>query len=224
MNNGFKPTILAKRRANFRYFLEKRLDIARMISSGVNKTPAASSLNSSMPNGKTHDVITFLLTVPVAAAVFVATGAVFTSLLVAVSFLFGGLMFGPDLDTVSRQYSRWSIFRFLWLPYRSFFKHRSRWSHGLIFGALIRVVYFMGAATIAAYIVVCSAEMLSDGRYASGADLVRGWESLGRAANTYLGEWGTVTVFAGTWLGAASHTLTDISGTYIKTGRVTEFF
>ncbi|MEO8647983.1 MAG: metal-binding protein [Acidobacteriota bacterium] len=175
-----------------------------------------------MPNGKTHDVITLLLTVPVAAAAYMATGAAFTSSLLAVSFVFGGLMFGPDLDIVSRQYSRWSIFRFLWLPYRSFFKHRSRWSHGLIFGTLIRTVYFMGVVTLAAYVVVCAAEIISQGGFALEPGMIRGWVNLGRAANANLGEWGTITVFAGMWLGAASHTLTDISGTYIKTGRVTD--
>ena len=74
------------------------------------------------------------------------------SAIIAIAFVFGGVMFGPDLDTVSRQYSRWFVFRFLWYPYRTFFKHRSRFSHGLIFGALVRVVYFLGVLTIAVYV------------------------------------------------------------------------
>src|SRR5438552_13226225 len=101
-----------------------------------------------MPSGRTHDAITFLLAVPVAAGAFAMSRSLSMSAVVAAAFVFGGLMFGPDLDTVSRQYSRWSVFRFLWFPYRSFFKHRSRFSHGLIFGAFIRVVYFLGAISV----------------------------------------------------------------------------
>src|SRR4051794_30468309 len=100
-----------------------------------------------MPSGRTHDAITFLLAAPAGAAAYAAAGNLSASLIVAGAFVFGGLMFGPDLDTVSRQYLRWSVFRFLWFPYRSFFRHRSRFSHGLIFGALLRVVYFLGAVS-----------------------------------------------------------------------------
>src|SRR5688572_25545284 len=102
-----------------------------------------------MPSGRTHDAITFLLTVPAAAAAYAASENLASAAVVGAAFLVGGLMFGPDLDTVSRQYSRWSILRFLWFPYRSFFKHRSRFSHGLIFGALFRAVYFLGILTLA---------------------------------------------------------------------------
>ena len=93
-----------------------------------------------MPSGKTHDAITFLLTAPAFGAAYFALHDIVTATAVTAAFLFGGLMFGPDLDTASKQYSRWYIFRFLWFPYRVFFKHRSRWSHGLIFGTLFRVV------------------------------------------------------------------------------------
>src|SRR5207244_3431768 len=108
--------------------------------------------NEAMPSGKTHDAITLLLAAPAFAVTYVATKNYSASLVVAAMFIFGGLMFGPDLDTVSRQYSRWLIFRFIWLPYRRFFKHRSRFSHGLIFGAFGRVVYFMGVLTLAAFV------------------------------------------------------------------------
>ncbi len=83
-----------------------------------------------MPSGKTHDAFTFILAIPIAASVFVITGELATSSIVTITFLFGGLMFGPDLDTHSNQYTRWGIFRVLWLPYQKFFSHRSRWSHG----------------------------------------------------------------------------------------------
>src|SRR2546423_14539022 len=104
-----------------------------------------------MPSGRTHDAITFLLAAPVAAGTYGVLRSRPMSGVVAAAFVFGGLMFGPDLDTVSRQYSRWAIFRFLWFPYRSFFRHRSRFSHGLLFGALIRVVYFLGIVSVVAF-------------------------------------------------------------------------
>src|SRR5688500_7738198 len=117
-----------------------------------------------MPSGRTHDAITFLLAVPAAAIGYAATGNAGSAALVGAAFLFGGLMFGRDLDTVSRQYSRWWVFRFLWFPYRSFFSHRSRFSHGLIFGALIRVVYFLGIITLAAFLVAYAYAAYSKGR------------------------------------------------------------
>src|SRR3954451_11103211 len=101
-----------------------------------------------MPSGRTHDAITILLAAPAFAVVFAITGNAGAAAVVTIAFVFGGVMFGPDLDTVSRQYSRWGPFRFIWFPYRSFFRHRSRFSHGLIFGSLIRVIYFMGILTL----------------------------------------------------------------------------
>ncbi|MBL0239596.1 MAG: DUF2227 family putative metal-binding protein [Chloracidobacterium sp.] len=60
----------------------------------------------------------------------------------------GFLVWRPDVRARPRHdlasYSRWSVFRIIWFPYRHFFKHRSRFSHGLLFGALFRVIYFLG--------------------------------------------------------------------------------
>src|ERR671921_58243 len=95
-----------------------------------------------MPSGRTHDLITFVLAPPTFLAVWAATGSLKLAAVVTCATLFGGLMFGPDLDIQSRQYTRWGVFRFVWLPYRMLFRHRSRWSHGIIFGTLIRIIYF----------------------------------------------------------------------------------
>ena len=100
------------------------------------------------------------------------------SAVVAVAFVFGGLMFGPDLDTVSRQYSRWGIFRAIWFPYRSFFKHRSRFSHGLIFGALLRAIYFMGIVTLVAYLAAYVYVIFAGGRGAGMLDVAHIWALL----------------------------------------------
>jgi uncharacterized metal-binding protein len=176
-----------------------------------------------MPSGKTHDAITIFLAVPVFAAGYAITRDLWMSTLVSAGFLFGGLMFGPDLDTASKQYSRWSFIKFLWFPYRTFFKHRSRWSHGLIFGTFLRVVYFMGAATLAAFLTMYVYASFSGGKLPRIWEFARVWTELRSYSNTVLGSSGLLGIFVGMWLGAASHTFTDLAGSYVKTGRVTEF-
>ncbi len=177
-----------------------------------------------MPSGKTHDAITFLLAAPVAATAYWATASLVSALVVGGAFLFGGLMFGPDLDTVSRQYSRWSVFRVMWLPYRSFFKHRSRFSHGLILGAFLRVVYFMGAVTLAAYLVSLAVTASADLTHIEPAIFAQAWSGVGAYIRSHLGESFLIMLFLGLWSGAASHTFTDMAGSFIKTGRAGKFF
>jgi len=176
-----------------------------------------------MPSGRTHDAITFLLAAPAFALTYGVIGGIPEASTVAGAFIFGGLMFGPDLDTVSRQYSRWSIFRLLWFPYRSFFKHRSRFSHGLLFGALIRVVYFLGIITLIGFLAVYCAAAFSGGQLPGVEQIANVWRPVGNVTRDLLGQNFPVLIFFGLWLGAASHTLTDIAGSYIKTGRVAKF-
>jgi uncharacterized metal-binding protein len=175
-----------------------------------------------MPSGRTHDAITILLTVPAFAAGYAFTNSLASSAVVGSAFLFGGLMFGPDLDTVSRQYSRWSILRFIWIPYRRFFRHRSRFSHGLIFGALLRVIYFMGVVSLAALCVSWAYAALSGGKVPGIAELIAVWQQIGVSINTHLADNFLLLVFAGLWLGAASHTFTDMAGSFVRTGRVAD--
>lgn len=176
-----------------------------------------------MPSGKTHDIITFALAVPVFAATHAAAKDPTIAVAVTAAFLFGGLMFGPDLDTVSKQYSRWLVFRFLWYPYRSFFKHRSRWSHGIIFGTLLRVVYFMGVITLVIFIAAYLIRAYLGGELLNPIDFVQNWRTLGNYSDAHLGLRVFPAVFVGMWIGAASHTITDLIGSYVKTGRITEF-
>ncbi len=173
-----------------------------------------------MPSGKTHDAITVALAAPVFAVAFLATGNTWLAGVVAFGFLFGGLMFGPDLDIVSKQYSRWKFIKVMWLPYRSFFKHRSRWSHGLMFGTLLRVVYFMGVATLVAFMATYAYSIIVGGELPTLWDFPRVWAKLRQYSDSILGEHGLMSLFAGMWIGAASHTFTDLAGSYVKTGRV----
>ncbi|CAN5458788.1 metal-binding protein [soil metagenome] len=176
-----------------------------------------------MPSGRSHDAITFLLTLPSFAAAYAVTRDFQASAVITSAFLFGGLMFGPDLDTVSRQYSRWSVFRFLWLPYRSFFKHRSRFSHGLVFGAFIRVVYFLGGVTLTAFLVSFASVTYAGGKLPGIFEFARVWQPIGQYTHDHFGPNFLILVFVGLWIGAASHTFTDMAGSFIKTGRIAKF-
>lgn len=176
-----------------------------------------------MPSGRTHDAITFLTAVPAFAAGYVATRSLLAASVVTAAYLFGGLMFGPDLDTVSVQHSRWSVFRSMWAPYRMFFKHRSRFSHGLVFGALIRVIYFLGVVTLMAFGAAIVVTAMTGGRVPELFDAARTWQRVGEYSRSHFGPDFFLLVFLGLWLGAAGHTFTDMAGSFIKTGRVAKF-
>lgn len=176
-----------------------------------------------MPSGKTHDAVTFLLTAPIGAAAWKVTENYPTAGIIAFAFLIGGLMFGPDLDTMSKQYTRWGVLRLLWYPYQVFFKHRSRWSHGLIFGTFLRVVYIMGVLTLLSFGAAFLYAIYSHGEIPHLFEFTKTWGAIGEYTRFYLGENFFPAVFVGLWLGAASHTLTDMAGSFIKHGRITEF-
>ncbi len=95
-----------------------------------------------MPSGKVHDNIAFLSLIPIfALGYFWGKLNLTDNLLLTFSCLFCQLMFGPDLDTNSKQYKRWGLLRLIWLPYRKILGHRSRYTHGLLWGPIIRCIY-----------------------------------------------------------------------------------
>ena len=177
-----------------------------------------------MPSGKSHDAITFLLAAPAAGLAYAMSSDLAIAAVAGLAFVFAGVMFGPDLDTKSKQYARWGPFRVLWMPYRVVFKHRSRWSHGLIFGTLFRVVYFLGASTIAAFVIATTLNLGLGERAPEALNFAKGWESIGEAFSSANAPSLFAALLGGMWAGAASHTLTDIVITYIKTGRVDALF
>jgi uncharacterized metal-binding protein len=170
-----------------------------------------------MPSGKTHDAITMLLAVPTLVAAWGATGSVALAFVVTAAMVFGGLMFGPDLDIQSRQYARWGVFRFLWLPYRSVFRHRSRWSHGILFGTLIRVVYFVAVLALLSSIVFYLYMTYVVGKPPDFAEYLRAWQSF-EAGLRWRGAFKQITLatLAGLWWGAASHTITDVAWSVLR--------
>ena len=177
-----------------------------------------------MPSGRVHDVVTVLLALPAGAATYLWTGEAWPATVVTAAFLFGGMVFGPDLDTKSKQYSRWGFFRILWLPYRKFFSHRSRFTHGLVFGSMFRVIYFIGVVTLVAYFVAFASSGFSDGALPDVNEFATAWRLVADTVRKYLGNNFLILSFVGLWLGAASHTFSDMAITYIKTGRVEKMF
>jgi uncharacterized metal-binding protein len=93
----------------------------------------------------------------------------------------------------------------------------------LVFGTFLRVVYFMGAATCLAFLSTYVYTIITGGELPAIWDFPRVWARLRQYSDTALGPYGLLGLFIGMWLGAASHTFTDLAGSYVKTGRVTEF-
>ena len=98
-----------------------------------------------MPSGKVHDKLTV---VTAAAAVpswwFLSPVHDAVGLVIGMAaYLFSGFWLSDDLDTNSIAYKRWGGLRFLWWPYQKMVPHRSWVSHGIGFGPIFRVAYFL---------------------------------------------------------------------------------
>jgi uncharacterized metal-binding protein len=94
-----------------------------------------------MSSGRTHDQITLISLPILTGVILVLTRNAELTLWIAGSFLFGGLMFGPDLDIHSNQSIRWGWLRWMWQPYRKTISHRSILSHGPVIGTVGRLLY-----------------------------------------------------------------------------------
>ncbi len=157
-----------------------------------------------MPSGRTHDRITYLSLPPLGVIAYILTGRGEWLLWFSGAYLFSGLMFGPDLDIYSVQYKRWGIIRWIWLPYQSCLKHRSFFSHGVIVGTVIRVIYLFIIVLMVAIFVVAIAQFIWGFNW--------NWRNIAQNSfnllkNQYLGE--AVVTFIGLELGAMSHSLSD---------------
>ncbi len=163
-----------------------------------------------MPSGRTHDRITLWALPFIAGVTFFETHSGNLTLLVAGGFMFGGLMFGPDLDIYSRHYQRWGFLRFIWLPYQKSLRHRSFLSHGPIVGTMLRVLYLGTLVCIVAIFVLVIGQKLWNVNLS--------WQLLGetvvRSLTHYSNE--VLTLLLGLELGAMSHSLSDWSGSSYK--------
>ncbi|MDZ8077702.1 MAG: metal-binding protein [Nostoc sp. DcaGUA01] len=163
-----------------------------------------------MPSGRTHDRITLYALPFVAGVTFWQTRSSNATLLVAGGFLFGGLMFGPDLDIYSVQFQRWGFLRWIWLPYQKSLRHRSFLSHGPIIGTTLRIIYLGCLLAILAIFILVIAQKLWNFSFTL-QDL---GGTIGRSLLDYDTEY--VALFLGLELGAMSHSLSDWSGSAYK--------
>jgi uncharacterized metal-binding protein len=157
-----------------------------------------------MPSGKNHDRITFFCLPCLFIASFILTQQSLLTFLVAGSFLFSGLMFGPDLDIYSVQFKRWGILRGLWLPYQKLFSHRSFFSHGFIIGTVIRICYLGSMALVIAILGIGIAQLIWGFPW--------NWQKLAISSFTLLTtvyQQESVAILIGLELGAMSHYLAD---------------
>lgn len=163
-----------------------------------------------MPSGRTHDRITLSSLPFVAALTYSQTQSSNLTLLVSGSFLFGGLMFGPDLDIYSCQYQRWGWFKMIWLPYQKNLRHRSLLSHGPLIGTALRILYLSAWIAVFGMLGLVIAEKIGPPGW-TWEDVVAGcWRSIWEHPIEFLA------VYIGLELGAMSHYLSDWGGSAYK--------
>ncbi|MEM9275121.1 MAG: metal-binding protein [Cyanobacteria bacterium P01_F01_bin.143] len=167
-----------------------------------------------MPSGTTHDRITLWILPWIVFATYLVTHNGELTLLMAGGFFFSGLMFGPDLDIHSTQYKRWGILRWIWLPYRRLFRHRSLFSHGFLIGTLIRVVYLVVMVFAIAIFLVAIAQLLVGFPWNWQKFILKVIDLL---TNKYSTE--AIVLWLGLELGAMSHSVSDWISSAIKKQR-----
>lgn len=163
-----------------------------------------------MPSGQTHDRITIWALPFIAGVTFWQTRSSSMTLLIAGGFMFGGLMFGPDLDIYSIQYQRWGYLRFLWLPYQKSLRHRSFLSHGPLIGTTLRVLYLCGIVSVAGIVILLIAEKI--------LNMALNWQEVAdnilETINLHSTQF--LALFIGLELGAMSHSISDWSNSAYK--------
>ncbi|MBW4551193.1 MAG: metal-binding protein [Aphanocapsa sp. GSE-SYN-MK-11-07L] len=163
-----------------------------------------------MPTGRTHDRITLTSLPVVGGSTLWVSHSTRLTLIVCASFLFSGLMFGPDLDIYSCQFRRWGWLRWLWLPYQKLLRHRSLFSHGPVIGTLFRLLYLaiwlLLLGSIGLSVAIYSRQVAWDWR--SGIELAK------RYVQQYPFE--GLALLIGLELGAMSHYLSDWGGSVYK--------
>ncbi|MEM9770744.1 MAG: metal-binding protein, partial [Cyanobacteria bacterium P01_D01_bin.73] len=143
----------------------------------------------------------------VAAAALGASRDPATTLALTGGFAAGGFFLSPDLDIHSVPYKRWGPFRWIWLPYRKMFRHRSPWTHGLVVGTTIRIVYLMVWVSAAVAIAGAVAALAAGGNGdAAGQEAIATVTTLLRWLWRQPLLW---VISAGLELGALSHVTAD---------------
>ncbi|MDX2098133.1 MAG: metal-binding protein [Leptolyngbyaceae cyanobacterium bins.59] len=166
-----------------------------------------------MPQGHVHDRITLWSLPLIAGGTFVVSRDGNLTLLISGGFLFGGLMFGPDLDIYSRQYKRWGWLRWIWLPYQRMLRHRSFWSHGPLVGTFLRIVYLGFWCGLFGAIGLWIAHDFTD------IEPVKQWvvQTVRQSLQTHPFEY--FALYLGLEVGAMSHSMSDWSHSAYKRWR-----
>lgn len=164
-----------------------------------------------MPSGRTHDRITLWLLPFIVGLCYLITRDGELTLLCSGGFFFSGLMFGPDLDIYSIQFKRWGIFRYLWLPYQKLLRHRSFFSHGLVIGTIIRIIYLLVCLFVVSTLLIAILQLFW------GFDW--NWQTFViDRYNSFTGDYKkeAICLLLGLELGAMSHSLSDLLGSAVK--------
>ncbi|MBF2029081.1 MAG: DUF2227 family putative metal-binding protein [Oscillatoriales cyanobacterium C42_A2020_001] len=167
-----------------------------------------------MPSGKTHDSITLWSLPLIAGVTFERTQNASLTLIVSGGYLFSGLMFGPDLDIHSRQYKRWGVLRWIWLPYRRSMRHRAFLSHGPVVGTIVRIIYLLSwiGACLGIVVFVSAIAYQLTGESERWTQFSQQYwliakAGIGRSLQQHYPEW--LALLIGLELGALSHSLSD---------------
>lgn len=156
-----------------------------------------------MPSGQTHDRITLWSLPIVAGSTLILTENSDLTLLVSGGFLFSGLMFSPDLDLRSRPFKRWGWLRWLWIPYQKVIRHRSVFSHGLLIGTTLRVLYLVSWFMVVGVLILGVIQLFRDVPWS--------WLGFAQAVARSLRNYRVqgLALFVGLELGAMSHSVSD---------------
>ncbi len=92
-----------------------------------------------MASGRNHD-LSILFTTPIIGIIGISHSLELGIIAVSSHYL-AGMFLSPDLDTLSKPFKRWGVFKIIWIPYQKMIPHRSPLSHAPILGSTIRSIY-----------------------------------------------------------------------------------
>ncbi len=154
-----------------------------------------------MASGKTHDFYTYASLLPVGLVCWYGFGLSIGEILaILIGLWIGGIYLSPDLDTRSRPFYRWGVFRFIWWPYQWMVKHRGFLSHSLFIAPLLRLIY-LSSILILTYLALVNvldtnAIVVAQKKY-----------YLRRFLTSHTQEW--ILLGVGVWLGSFIHLWLD---------------
>lgn len=165
-----------------------------------------------MATGKTHDWFTWAMAPPIwAMARFGLHLPNSACLLIFIGTLTGGLLLSPDLDTRSRPFYRWGLFRFIWWPYQWMTRHRSPLSHGVLLASWLRLLYLSAVLSLIYYATsIATSRLFKIKPHAPGPEILAFFQN-----NLHSILW----LGVGLWVGALLHIILDYFSSAWLSGR-----